>query len=82
MCVIPSFYESFGLVAIEAMACGCPVVASRVGGLSYTVEHGLTGLTVEPRQPERLAEGIRQVLGDEDFRRTLSNNASAPTASS
>ncbi|KKM10553.1 hypothetical protein SY88_12820 [Clostridiales bacterium PH28_bin88] len=80
VCVIPSFYESFGLVAIEAMACGCPVVASRVGGLSYTVKHGLTGLTVEPRDPERLAQGIIQVLGDENFRHTLSENASARVA--
>lgn len=80
VCVIPSFYESFGLVAIEAMACGCPVVASRVGGLSYTVKHGITGLTVEPRDPERLAQGIMQVLGDETFRHTLSENASARVA--
>lgn len=64
LCVVPSHYEPFGLVAIEAMGCGTPVVASRVGGLQYTVEDGETGLLVPPRDPEALAEACSSLLSD------------------
>src|SRR5437870_39307 len=62
--VLPSYYESFGMVALEAMACGSPVVASRVGGLQSTVRDGATGLLVPDGDPCALAETIMRVLGD------------------
>ena len=51
VCAVPSFYESFGLVAVEAMAAGLPVIASRVGGLQVTVDDGVNGFLVDPRMP-------------------------------
>jgi len=62
--VLPSYYESFGMVALEAMACGSPVVASRVGGLQSTVRDGVTGLLVPESDPCALAASITRVLGD------------------
>lgn len=64
VCVVPSYYEPFGLVAIEAMACGTPVVASAVGGLRFTVIPEETGLLVPPADPNALAAAIAQLLLD------------------
>lgn len=61
VCCTP-WYEPFGLVAVEAMACGVPVVASRVGGLAETVHHGVNGFLVPPRRPEEIARAVRAVL--------------------
>jgi D-inositol-3-phosphate glycosyltransferase len=63
--VMPSHYESFGMVALEAMACGTPVVASDVGGLSYTVEDGVTGFLVPKKDPVALADRICDILNDQ-----------------
>lgn len=71
VCVMPSLYESFGLVALEAMACGTPVVASRVGGLPYVVRDGETGLLVPDSDPAALAEGLRRVLVEPELRDRL-----------
>jgi D-inositol-3-phosphate glycosyltransferase len=60
--VVPSHYESFGLVAVEAMACGTPVVASRVGGLSLTVKDGETGYLVPARDAGAFADRIGRLL--------------------
>jgi D-inositol-3-phosphate glycosyltransferase len=66
--VLPSYYESFGMVALEAMACGSPVVASRVGGLQTTVRHGVTGLLVPDHDPAALADALTRLLADADLR--------------
>ena len=66
--VLPSYYESFGMVALEAMACGSAVIASRVGGLQTTVRDGLTGLLVSEGDACALAATIGRVLGDTALR--------------
>ncbi len=75
VCVVPSFYESFGLVALEAMACGTPVVASRVGGLTDTVRDGETGYLIPWRCPEPFAERLELLLGNEGLRRAFGQSA-------
>lgn len=65
--VIPSYYETFGLVALEAMACGCPVIASQTGGLSYTVRHGENGLLVPPGNVDALASALERLYRDPDL---------------
>ena len=62
------WYEPFGIVPLEAMACGVPVVASAVGGMIDTVVDGVTGVHVPPRDPERLAKALRSLLDDEERR--------------
>jgi D-inositol-3-phosphate glycosyltransferase len=66
--VVPSYYESFGMVALEAMACGSPVIASRVGGLVTTVRDGVTGFLVPESDVAALAERIAALAADPDLR--------------
>lgn len=75
--VMPSHYESFGMVALEAMACGTPVVASQVGGLAYLIQDGVTGFHVRDQEPEELAMRLTTILEDEALNDSLSSNAAA-----
>jgi D-inositol-3-phosphate glycosyltransferase len=70
------WYEPFGMVALEAMACGRPVVASRVGGLAETVLDGVTGLHVAPRRPDQIAAAIRTLLETPSMSRQFGRAAS------
>lgn len=75
VCVVPSYSESFGLVALEAQACGTPVVAARVGGLATIVKDGLTGFTLATHDPAQYAERIGRLLQDEELRRCFSRRS-------
>ena len=72
---MPSYYESFGLVALEAMACGTPVVASRVGGLQEVVKHGRNGYLLPWRCPERFADTLTMVFLNKGLRNSMSRAA-------
>jgi D-inositol-3-phosphate glycosyltransferase len=73
--VMPSLYESFGMVALEAMACGTPVIASEVGGLGYLVQNGETGYTIPDSDPEVLCEKLSILLGDNELREKMGRRA-------
>ncbi len=75
VCLVPSRSESFGLVALEAAACGTPVVASDVGGLRSLVDHGRTGYLVEEPDPEAYAAWVRQILAEPLLAERLSTGA-------
>lgn len=75
VCVIPSHYESFGMVALEAMACGTPVIASKVGGLTYTIEHGRTGFLVPKDDRQALAHKLKLLLTNESLGQYMGQQA-------
>ena len=75
VCVVPSHYEPFGLVAIEAMASRTPVIASNVGGLKFSVADYKTGLLVPPQDETAFAKAIDSILADDQWRTELGNNA-------
>jgi D-inositol-3-phosphate glycosyltransferase len=71
VCIVPSYYESFGLAALESMACGTPVVATRVGGLSTIVQHGSTGYLKSWRCPEAFANSLEMIISSVALRRSM-----------
>ncbi|RJP51113.1 MAG: glycosyltransferase family 1 protein [Anaerolineaceae bacterium] len=73
--VMPSFYESFGMVALEAMACGTPVIASQVGGLAFLVRDGETGFTVPEGDPSALCDKLTLLLSDSELRTRMGKRA-------
>jgi D-inositol-3-phosphate glycosyltransferase len=75
VCVVPSHYEPLGLVALEAMASGTPVIASDVGGLKYTVVPQETGLLAPPKNEAVFADAIDRLLGDSLWRQQLGHTA-------
>jgi D-inositol-3-phosphate glycosyltransferase len=76
-CVVPSHSESFGLVALEAAACGVPVVAAAVGGLTTIVQDGETGFLVDGRDPSDFAKPLAAILDDADLAARLGVRAAA-----
>lgn len=71
VCVIPSYYEPFGMVPLEAMACKVPVIASDTGGLPYTVRNGKSGILVPVRNPGAIAHKLADVLTNRDLAEKL-----------
>jgi len=75
MLIMPSYYESFGMVALEAMACGTPVVASDVGGLHYLVQDGKTGFVVPSGNPEALVDPLNELMNNDNLREKMGQQA-------
>jgi D-inositol-3-phosphate glycosyltransferase len=75
ICIVPSYHESFGLVAVEALASGTPVVASRVGGLATIVNDGETGYLFDERSPEVLALYLCLLMGENEIRESMAKAA-------
>jgi len=73
--MVPSYSESFGLVAVEAQACGTPVVAASVGGLRTAVQEGVSGVLVEGHDPARYAAALRRLFDSQALRARLSRGA-------
>ena len=66
--VLPSYFEGQSVAILEAMANGCAVVGSNVGGIPMMIEDSVTGVLVEPKNAESLVNGLRRLLGDDDFK--------------
>jgi glycosyltransferase involved in cell wall biosynthesis len=73
--VLPSLYEPFGNVVLEAMATGLPVIGTKIGGMTDTIAHGQTGYHISPGDTSQLSDCIRRILTDETLRSKLSRSA-------
>lgn len=80
VCVVPSYYESFGLVALESLACGTPVVITRTGGAESFINQGVTGYVVEDNTPDNLAPKIESLLSETNVATNYSNSIRASVA--
>ena len=69
--VTTPWYEPFGLTPLEAMACGCPIIGSAVGGITFTIKDGETGLLVPPRDPQALAANLQYLLGQPEVMKRM-----------
>ncbi|BAQ12000.1 glycosyl transferase [Bacillus sp. OxB-1] len=73
--IVPSYYESFGMVAAESQACGCPVIASKVGGLQDVVKDRVTGIHVKKKDVVQLAESMESLLVNREYAEELGEKA-------
>ncbi len=73
--VCPSVYEPFGIINLEAMACETPVVASAVGGIKEVVVNDVTGILVEPAQPDQIAEAVNYILKHDNIAKKMGENS-------
>ena len=73
--VLPSRWEGFGLVLLEAMSVGVPIIATKVGGIPEVIEDGKDGILVEPENPEELSNAILRLLDNKELRSLVSSNA-------
>lgn len=81
LCVVPSYYETFGISALEAMSFGCPVVATRAGALPELIDDQQTGLLVAPGDRSQLSQAILRLLRDRELRQWIGANGRARVAS-
>jgi len=69
--VLPSLYEGFGIVLLEAMAAGVPVVATSVDGIKEVIIHGESGMLVPPKNPEAIAIAVSSIINNHEMARAL-----------
>jgi mannosylfructose-phosphate synthase len=74
--VLPSIFEPFGMTTQEAMACGCPVIASKFGGIKNAISHGKNGLLIDPQNETEFADAMKMLIQDEILRKRIGKSGS------